>query len=185
MAEHLDTHYRSIRSYGEGLLRFPGGALTYHQLWLPDGLTSESDASALFDRLIRSHVYTNQTLSHSYGGTHGPFAAAKVHPDHYDPLSTEAMKQVLYTRLVPDSAEDVARYRGPWPSVEVLHRRLTALLTYIEAERLCWYQLAIELEDRQYWSDEHRKAPILDHFEEWVGVDPEAEMIHMLQVIRD
>jgi len=185
MTQHSDTVFESVRTHGEGLLRFPGSALTHHQLWLPGGLAPDFNKSALFDRLIRSHAYRNQTLSHSYKGTHGPFAVARVSPDHYEPVSAEAVRQALHTRLIPDSAEDLTRYRDPWPGVEALHRRLSALLSYIDAEHLQWYRLAIDLDDKQHWSDEHRKAPILEHFEEWVGVDPEAAMVHMLQVIRD
>jgi hypothetical protein len=185
MIQHSDTVSESVRTHGEGLLRFPGSALTHHQLWLPSGLAPNFDEPALFDRLIRSHAYRNQTLSHSYKGTHGPFAIDKIRPDHYESVSAEAVRQALHTRLIPDSAEGLTRYRDPWPGVEALHRRLLALLAYTDAKRLQWYRLAIDLDDGQYWSDEHRKAPILDRFEEWVGVDPEAAMVHMLQVIRD
>jgi len=67
----------------------------------------------------------------------------------------------------------------------MLQQRLKALLSYIQSSQLRWYRLAIGLQDEQYWSDGYREVPILDHFEEWVGVDPEAAMVHMLQVIRD
>jgi hypothetical protein len=69
-------------------------------------------------------------------------------------------------------AEDLARGRDPWPGVEALHRRLSALLTYIDVGQLHWYRLAIDLDDERYWSDEHRKVPILDHFEEWGASTP-------------
>jgi hypothetical protein len=157
----------------------------HYQLWLPDGLARDFNKSALFDRLIRSRVYKHQRLGHSFKASHGPFAVAKIRPDHYEPLSAEAMQQILHTRLVPDSAEDLARYQDPWPSVETLQRRLSALLTYIDAERVHWYRLAIDLDDEQHWSKAYQQAPILDHFEEWVGVDPEESMVYMLQVIQD
>jgi hypothetical protein len=174
-----------FHTHGEGLLQFPSGVFIHHQLWLPDGLARDFNKSALFDRLIRSRVYKHQRLGHSFEGSHGPFAVARIRPDHYEPLSAEAVQQILHTRLVPDSTEDLARYRDPWPSVEALQRRLSALLTYIDAERLHWYRLAIDLDDEQYWSDGYREVPILDHFEEWVAVNPRGATIYMLQVIQD
>ncbi|WP_022836167.1 hypothetical protein [Salisaeta longa] len=91
-------------------------------------------------------------MGHSFEDSHGPFAVAKIRPDHYEALTAEAVQQVLHTRLVPTSAEELSRYRDPWPSVEALHRRLSAPLNYIDAERLHWYRLAIDLDDEQHWS---------------------------------
>jgi len=185
MKENPNTLFESVQTHGEGLLRFPGGTITHHQLWLPDGLTSNFDKAVLFDRLIHSYAYTNMTLSHSYKGTHGPFAVASLSSHHYKSLSAEAVKQVLSSRLVPTTKEDLTRHRDPWPSLDALQRRLSRFLAYINLKALQWYRLDIGLNDEEHLSDEHRKAPILEHFEEWVGVDPDASMIDMMQVIRD
>jgi hypothetical protein len=185
MKENSNTLFESVQTHGEGLLRFPGGTITHHQLWLPDGLTPNFDKAVLFDRLIHSYAYTNMTLIHSYKGTHGPFAVANLSSHHYESLSAAAVKQVLSTRLLPTKNEDLTRYRDPWPSLEVLLRRLSTFLAYINLETLQWYRLDVGLNDEDHLSDEHRKAPILEHFDEWVGVDSEESMIYMLQVIRD
>ncbi|RME00864.1 MAG: hypothetical protein D6816_13110 [Bacteroidetes bacterium] len=175
----------SFHTHGESLIQFPGHPLIHYQFWIPGGLTTAFDAHALFDGLIHSYVYQHQRLGHSFNNSHGPFAVSKIRPEHYEPIAAEKVEHALHTRLIPASPEDLTRYRDPWPSLETLRRRLEALLTCIDAGRLRWYKLAIELEDRPYWSDEYRKAPILDHFEEWMGVDVPEAMVHMLQVIRD
>jgi len=167
------------------LSQFPGFVLLLHQLWLPAGRSEAFDETDLFRRLIRSGAYQNQRWNHSSKGEHGPFAVSKIRPDHYERISSEELEKTLQERVIPASKAELDRYLDPWPNTDVLQRRLMALLKYIQSHDLRWYRLAIGLEDEQYWSEGHREVPILDHFEEWVAVDPEGAMIYMLQLIRD
>lgn len=181
----MATKTFSVHVHGEKLLRFPGYALVIYQLWLSDGLSETFDKGALFRRLIESGAYQNQRWNHSSKGEHGPFAVSKIRSDHYEPISLEKLKQNLHERLIPASQADFDRYLDPWPTTSVLQQRLKALLHYMQSNSIHWYYLAVSLEEEQYWSDRYREVPILDHFEEWVGVNPTMSMIYMLQVIRD
>jgi len=175
----------SVQVHGESLLQFPGIALILYQYWLPDGIPEAFDSAEIFERLIGSKAYQHQRWNHSYKGEHGPFAVSEIRPDHYECIAAEELGKALRERVIPASQAKLDRYLDSWPSTEMLQQRLKALLSYIQSSQLRWYRLAIGLQDEQYWSDGYREVPILDHFEEWVGLDPEAAMVHMLQVIRD
>ena len=175
----------SVQVHGESLLQFPGVPLILYQYWLPDGIPETFDRAEIFERLIGSEAYQHQRWNHSYKGEHGPFAVSEMRPDHYERISAEELGKALHERVIPASQAELDRYLDSWPSTEILQQRLKALLNYIQSRELRWYQLAIGLQDREYWSDGYREVPILEHFEEWVGVDAPAAMIHMVQVIRD
>ena len=175
----------SIQVHGECLLQFPGFPLVLYQMWLREGLTEAFDETDCFRRLIGSGAYQNQRWNHSSKGEHGPFAVSKIRPDHYERISSEELEKTLRERVIPASQTELDRYLDPWPSPHLLQRRLMALLNYIQSHDLRWYRLAISLDEDQYWSEGHREVPILDHFEEWVGVDPKGSMVYMLQLTRD
>jgi len=175
----------SIQVHGEFLLQFPGFPLILYQMWLRGGLTEAFDEKHFFRRLIESGAYQHQRLNHSYKEEHGPFAVSRIRPDHYERTSFEEAEKALHERLIPASPAEMERNLDPWPSPALLERRLTDLLSYVHSPRLRWYRLAISLDEAQYWSEGYREVPILDHFGEWVGVDPEESMVYMLQVIQD
>ena len=174
-----------MHTHGERIVQFPGLVLIHYQYWLPDGLSEAFDKDELFRSIIESKAYQHQRWGHSYKEEHGPFAVSKIRPDHYEGISFEEVEKALYERLIPASQAEIERYLDRWPSPDLLERRLTDVLRYMHSSRLRWYRLTIGLQEEQYWSDRYREIPILDHFEEWVGVNSEASMIHMLQVIGD
>jgi len=174
-----------VHLHEEGLVRFPGLALVLYRFWFSNDLLDNFDADKLFSTLIDAGAYQSQRYAHSQKGEHGPFDVAKLLPEHYEPISCEELQETLRTRLIPASEAQLERYLDPWPSIGELRNRLDVLLDRIQGQHLHCYQLAIHLEEKSYWSDRYREIPILEHFEEWVAVDTDAGMIHMLQLIRD
>lgn len=172
----------SMHVHGECLLQFPDLVLLHYMLWLPGGTPDDLGKDEFFDVLIGSEAYQQQRLAHANEEEHGPFAVSEIRPEHYNPVTYDVLADALESRLIPTPS---SQFDDPWPSASEMKGRLEALLSSVRSNALRCYELTLSLGDEQCWSKSHREIRILEHFEEWIVVDTESDVVHMIQLIRD